>query len=137
MIKLATDQLRISKEMGKGKPREYDFSFLSVGQAHLLNLDYFELEQKNLEVRDLRLQGKTSEDVRGEFMNYLEKEKGIKAVTVFFSDLEGRLHMLDYDKNFVLKSEDNLTFDGSSIHGFTVQKESDLRLTIDWTTFRW
>jgi len=54
-----------------------------------------------------------------------------------FSDLEGRLHMLDYDKKFLLKSYDNLTFDGSSIRGFTAQRESDLRLCIDWSAFYW
>jgi len=37
-------------------------------------------------------------------------------------DLEGRLHMLDYDKKFLIKSWDNLTFDGSSIRGFTAQR---------------
>ena len=47
---------------------------------------------------------------------------------MLFSDLEGRLHMLDYDKKFLVKSWDNLTFDGSSIRGFTAQRESDLRL---------
>ena len=58
-------------------------------------------------------------------------------MTVLFSDLEGRLHMLDYDKKFLLKSWDNLTFDGSSIRGFTAQRESDLRLGIDWRAFYW
>jgi glutamine synthetase len=67
----------------------------------------------------------------------LTDEKRIKAVTVLFSDLEGRLHMLDYDKKFLLKSFDNLTFDGSSIRGFTAQRESDLRLGIDWGAFYW
>ena len=56
---------------------------------------------------------------------------------MLFSDLEGRLHMLDYDKKFLVKSWDNLTFDGSSIRGFTAQKESDLRLGIDWSAFYW
>jgi len=56
---------------------------------------------------------------------------------VLFSDLEGRLHMLDYDKKFLIKSYDNLTFDGSSIRGFTAQRESDLRLGIDWSAFYW
>jgi glutamine synthetase len=56
---------------------------------------------------------------------------------VLFSDLEGRLQMLDYDKKFLLKSYDNLTFDGSSIRGFTAQRESDLRLTLDWSSFYW
>ena len=55
-----------------------------------------------------------------------------KAVTVCFSDIEGRLHMLDYDKDFLLKSHDNLTFDGSSIRGFTAQHESDLKIQLDW-----
>src|SRR5260221_1302769 len=70
-------------------------------------------------------------------MRYLADQKGIKAVTVCFTDLEGRLHMLDYDKKFLLKSADNLTFDGSSIRGFTQQVESDLRLGIDWAAFYW
>jgi glutamine synthetase len=45
--------------------------------------------------------------------------------------------MLDYDKKFLIKSWDNLTFDGSSIRGFTAQRESDLRLGIDWAAFYW
>jgi glutamine synthetase len=45
--------------------------------------------------------------------------------------------MLDYDKKFLLGSWDNLTFDGSSIRGFTAQRESDLRLGIDWPYFYW
>jgi glutamine synthetase len=45
--------------------------------------------------------------------------------------------MLDYDKKFLLKSEDNLTFDGSSVRGFSAQHESDLRLNIDWSAFYW
>ena len=61
-------------------------------------------------------------------MKYLADEKRIKAVTVCFTDLEGRLHMLDYDKKFLLTAADNLTFDGSSIRGFSQQAESDLRL---------
>ena len=75
--------------------------------------------------------------IQEERLKYLTDEKRIKAVTVLFSDLEGRLHMLDYDKKFLLKSWDNLTFDGSSIRGFTAQRESDLRLGIDWSAFYW
>jgi glutamine synthetase len=71
------------------------------------------------------------------YREYLENEARIKAVTLCFSDIEGRFHMLDYDKKFFLSSSDNLTFDGSSIRGFTAQKESDLRLEIDWTSFLW
>src|SRR5687768_4828687 len=45
--------------------------------------------------------------------------------------------MLDYDKKFLLGSADNLTFDGSSIRGFSQQAESDLRLRCDWSAFYW
>ena len=37
----------------------------------------------------------------------------------------------------MLFRSDNLTFDGSSIRGFTAQRESDLRLQVDWTSFLW
>jgi len=61
--------------------------------------------------------------------------KNTSSVTVMFSDLEGRIHLLDYDKKFLIKSYDNLTFDGSSIRGFTAQKESDLRLGMTGARF--
>ena len=41
--------------------------------------------------------------IREARMKYLTDEKRIKAVTVCFTDLEGRLHMLDYDKKFLLE----------------------------------
>jgi glutamine synthetase len=72
-----------------------------------------------------------------QYVKYLADTKELKAVTVCFSDIEGRFHMLDYDKKFLLKSHDNLTFDGSSVRGFSVVNESDLRLGIDWGSFRW
>ena len=82
----------------------------------------------NLEAKADRLARKDPAKIREARMKYLTDEKRIKAVTVCFTDLEGRLHMLDYDKKFLLKSADNLTFDGSSIRGFSQQAESDLRL---------
>ena len=91
----------------------------------------------NLEAKAERLARVAPAKIRDKRMKYLADEKRIKAVTVCFTDLEGRLHMLDYDKKFLLKSADNLTFDGSSIRGFTQQAESDLRLAIDWPAFYW
>lgn len=61
-------------------------------------------------------------------------EWGRDAVCVLFSDIEGKLHILVYDRDFVLEHFDNLTFDGSSIRGFTNQCESDFRLEIDWSS---
>ena len=102
-----------------------------------LTLSYEELEQLNLESKEQRTNRVAADKVQEERLKYLSDEKRIKAVTVLFSDLEGRLHMLDYDKKFLLKSWDNLTFDGSSIRGFTAQRESDLRLRLDWSAFYW
>jgi len=102
-----------------------------------LQLSYGELEERNLAAKEQRMNRIPMETIREERLKYLTEEKGIKAVTLLFSDLEGRLHMLDYDKKFLLKSWDNLTFDGSSIRGVTAQRESDLRLHLDWSAFYW
>ncbi len=102
-----------------------------------LEIPYDQLEEMNLEVKQERLARVPSAKIRDKRLKYLKEEKRIKAVTVCFTDLEGRLHMLDYDKKFLLGSADNLTFDGSSVRGFTAQQESDLRLAIDWAAFYW
>jgi len=102
-----------------------------------LEIPYDQLEELNLQAKQQRLDRVPAHQVQDERMTYLGNEKRIKAVTVCFTDLEGRLHMLDYDKKFLLKAADNLTFDGSSIRGFSVQTESDLRLHIDWPAFYW
>mgnify|MGYP005841809167 CR=1 FL=1 len=102
-----------------------------------LEIPYDQLEELNLEVKAQRLARTAPDQLREERMRYLSDEKRIKAVSVCFTDLEGRLHMLDYDKKFLLRAADMLTFDGSSIRGFAVQTESDLRLEIDWSAFYW
>ncbi|MEO7029011.1 MAG: glutamine synthetase family protein, partial [Acidobacteriaceae bacterium] len=104
---------------------------------NFLELSYEELEELNLRAKEQRKKRVAAHKLQEEHLKYLTDEKGIKAVTVVFSDLEGRLHMLDYDKKFLVKSYDNLTFDGSSIRGFTAQRESDLRLGLDWGAFYW
>ncbi|MBI2443109.1 MAG: glutamine synthetase [Candidatus Levybacteria bacterium] len=103
---------------------------------NFLEIPYDELEELNLKAKDKR-DGVTAPEQEAEYRAYLKKEKRIKAVTLCFSNIEGRLHMLDYDKKFLLENADNLTFDGSSIRGFTAQQESDLRLDVDWTSFFW
>ena len=104
---------------------------------NFLTLSYDELEELNLQAKEQRKNRVEFHKIQEERLKYLTDEKRIKAVTVLFSDLEGRLHMLDYDKKFLVKSWDNLTFDGSSIRGFTAQRESDLRLAMDWSAFYW
>ncbi|HWF05643.1 MAG TPA: glutamine synthetase family protein [Candidatus Angelobacter sp.] len=104
---------------------------------NFLALSYDELEQMNLQAKEQRRNRVATHKIQEERLKYLTDEKRIKAVTVLFSDLEGRLHMLDYDKKFLINSWDNLTFDGSSIRGFTAQRESDLRLGLDWHSFYW
>ncbi|MGB8477758.1 MAG: glutamine synthetase family protein [Acidobacteriaceae bacterium] len=110
---------------------------MSTEYRNFLALPYEELEELNLAAKADRTNRVASDEIREKRLKYLTDEKRIKAVTVLFSDLEGRLHLLDYDKKFILGAHENLTFDGSSIRGFTAQKESDLRLGIDWSAFYW
>jgi glutamine synthetase len=110
---------------------------MSTDYRNFLALSYDELEELNLQAKADRTNRVNADTIREKRIKYLTDEKRIKAVTVLFSDLEGRLHLLDYDKKFLLGSYENLTFDGSSIRGFTAQKESDLRLGIDWGAFYW
>ncbi len=110
---------------------------MSTELRNFLSLSYDELEQLNLKAKEQRQNRVAPHKIQEDRIKYLTDEKRIKAVTVLFSDLEGRLHMLDYDKKFLIKSWDNLTFDGSSIRGFTAQRESDLRLAMDWSAFYW
>lgn len=98
---------------------------------------YAQLEQKNLEAKRLRSQHTPQAEFEKEYRAYLKKEVGIKAVTLCFSNIEGRFHMLDYDKQHFLDGADNLTFDGSSVRGLTELAESDLRLFPDWSSLRW
>ena len=110
---------------------------MSTDFRNFLALPYEELEELNLQAKNDRLSRVAAHEIREKRLKYLTDEKRIKAVTVLFRDLEGRLHLLDYDKKFLLGAYENLTFDGSSIRGFTAQKESDLRLGIDWSAFYW
>ncbi|MGB8265064.1 MAG: glutamine synthetase family protein [Candidatus Velthaea sp.] len=110
---------------------------MSTELRDFLELPYTELEELNLKAKKQRLDRVAPDKIQEERIKYLADTPGIKAVTVLFSDLEGRLHTLDYDKKFLVKSADNLTFDGSSIRGFTPQRESDLRLAPDWGAFYW
>jgi glutamine synthetase len=110
---------------------------MSTELRNFLAIPYDELEELNLKAKKQRLDRVDLDKIKEERLKYLTDEKRIKALTVLFSDLEGRLHMLDYDKKFLLKNFENLTFDGSSIRGFTAQRESDLRLGIDWPAFFW
>lgn len=102
--------------------------------------NFLEIPYDDLEIMNLKAIEKAEKInpalLEKEYRLYLEKEKRIKAVTLCFTDLEGRFHMLDYDKKFLLDGATNLTFDGSSIRGFSQQSESDLRIAIDWSSIR-
>ncbi|MDD5208378.1 MAG: glutamine synthetase family protein [Elusimicrobiales bacterium] len=103
---------------------------------NFLEIPYDELEAMNLEAAEAAETLQPAE-LEKKYRAYLQNEKRLKAVTLCFSDIEGRFHMLDYDKQYFLRANDNLTFDGSSIRGFSAQKESDLRLGIDWGSIFW
>ena len=103
---------------------------------HFLEIPYNALEEMNLAAKAKQATASASA-LEKEYRAYLLKEKRIKAVTLCFTDIEGRFHMLDYDKKYLLSSANNLTFDGSSIRGFSAQAESDLWLDIDWDSIVW
>ncbi|MDD5415686.1 MAG: glutamine synthetase family protein [Candidatus Daviesbacteria bacterium] len=103
---------------------------------NFLEIPYEELEEMNLKAKE-KQQVADPQLLEKEYRLYLQKEKRIKAITLCFTDIEGRFHMLDYDKKYLLESASNLTFDGSSIRGFTAQRESDLRLRVDWPSLIW
>lgn len=109
---------------------------LSSLSPKLLVLSYAELEERNLAAKQRELTT-SPEQVQKEVLYELEREPSLKAVTIAFSDIEGRFHMLDYDKNFLLRSWENLTFDGSSVRGYSTVDHSDLRLLPDWGSMRW
>jgi len=109
----------------------------TIALRNFLEIPYDELEERNIEAKRMVERRTPDDQLKDFYIKYLRDEKRLKAVTVCFSDLEGRFHMLDYDKKFLLSSFDNLTFDGSSIRGFSAVRESDLRLDIDWGSFRW
>ena len=108
------------------------------GIKKYLLLSYEELENLNLQAKSRAQDPSLSlENIRDHYINYLREETRIKAVTMCFSDLEGRFHMLDYDKKFLISTYQNLTFDGSSVNGFSNVEQSDLKIVPDWKSFRW
>lgn len=107
----------------------------SASLKDFLEITYETLEELNLQAKAKQLKHADPKTLEQEYRAYLQEERRIKAVTLCFSDIEGRFHMLDYDKKYLLKSADNLTFDGSSIRGFSSLDKSDLRLGLDWSSF--
>jgi hypothetical protein len=86
------------EEMARPAPRASH-----LGLHDFLEIPYDQLEEMNLEAKEERLARRPADAVREQRMRYLNDEKRIKAVTVCFTDLEGRMHMLDYDKKFLIK----------------------------------
>ncbi len=110
---------------------------MNTDLRNFLQISYEELERMNVSAKRRRAAHEPESTFQKEYQKYLKTEKRIKAVTICFSDLEGRFHMLDYDKQHFLNNPENLTFDGSSIRGFSSLAESDLRLAPQWSTMRW
>ncbi len=102
-----------------------------------LEIPYDKLEELNIEAKNRYINHENKDSIKKHYLKYLEEEKRIKAVTLCFCNIEWQLHMLDYDKKYFLKSYENLTFDWSSVRGFSVLEQSDLRLSPDFYSFRW
>lgn len=112
---------------------------METSKPNFLSLSLKDLEKKNLRAKKLRSQRQDldKKEIEKKYKKYLKEENDIKAITIFFSDLQGRFHMIDYDKKYLLDASDNLTFDGSSVQGFSNVNMSDLRLKPDWASFYW
>ena len=105
---------------------------------HFLEIPYEQLEEMNLQAKADRVAGKDPGKIREARMKYLTDEKRIKAVTVLFTDLEGRFHLLDYDKKFLLvelRQPHLRRLVHSRLH--RARRRVDLRLGIDWSAFYW
>ena len=63
---------------------------MSTDYRNFLALSYEELEELNLAAKADRINRVPSDEIREKRLKYLTDEKRIKAVTVLFSDLEGR-----------------------------------------------
>ena len=109
----------------------------SVLIKNFLEIPYDELERINLKAKQQALSDLPTNSLESVYRKLLVKETRIKAVMICFSDIEGRLHTIDYDKKYFLKESTSLTFDGSSIRGYSIISKSDLRLIPDWRSFRW
>ena len=64
---------------------------MSTELRNFLSLSYDELEELNLKAKEQRRNRVALHKLQEERIKYLTDEKRIKAVTVLFSDLEGRL----------------------------------------------
>ena len=71
---------------------------MTIQIKNFLEMSYEELEENNLKAKAKVASHTPDDKLRDEYLKYLNDEKQLKAVTVCFSDLEGRFHMLDYDK---------------------------------------
>ncbi|HUY11491.1 MAG TPA: glutamine synthetase, partial [Candidatus Dormibacteraeota bacterium] len=64
---------------------------MSTELREFLTLSYAELEELNLRAKQQRKDRVNASALQSERLAYLTEEHRIKAVTVLFSDLEGRL----------------------------------------------
>lgn len=116
---------------------------IRVNVNHLspyLNLSYDELEERNLAAKYCVGARSFHDDSvnMAYYVDYLKKESKIKAVTVCFSDMEGRLYMLDYDKKYFMQHHDGLMINGEKVYGPREKEHTPyLRLLINWASFRW
>jgi len=99
-----------------------------LNDQECLELPYSVLQRFNEQTREELEAGKDEEFFKKKFLEFLKSEEGIKAIQLYYPSIEGKLHKFEYDREYFLGSHDSLTFDGSSIKGYSEQENSDLRL---------
>jgi len=93
-----------------------------------LDLPYSVLKKFNEQTRGELDVNKDEKYFKDRFIEFLKSEEGIQGVQVYYPSIEGRLHKFEYDRESFIDGHDFLTFDGSSIKGFSEQSDSDLQL---------
>ena len=111
---------------------------MSTELRDFLALSYGELEDLNLEAKEQRMNRVAAHKIQEQRLKYLDGRKADQGCDgAFQRSWKVACTCSIMTRNSSIKSWDNLTFDGSSIRGFTAQRESDLRLGIDWSAFYW
>ena len=117
---------------------EYTRTTVGAGLRDFLEIPYDQLEEMNLEAKEAAHRARVpGQGARGAHEVPHGREAASRPSPCASPTSKAGCTCSTTTRSSCSKSADNLTFDGSSIRGFSQQHESDLRLGIDWPAFYW